>query len=186
MNDCTTDDPLQACIDWLRNRRPQLYAFACVQAGSDLDAEELLSETVKNIARALADKRLPGDPEAMTPYAFTCMRNTASNWRKRRVRRQISEKAYGEETPRRIDSRPWLHMPEDADCLQRLLARHVQNLPAVQAEVVVMKIWSGLTTTQIARITGKPKSTVDSRYHTALDKLRLKIGADPSLSSLLP
>lgn len=180
------DPAMQACIDWLRNRRPHLHAFARLQAGSDLDAEELLSETVKNVAHALADKRLRANPDDMTPYAFTCMRHTASNWRKRHFRRAVSERAYGEEEPSRIDGRPWLDVPEDADYLQRLIARHIQRLPAAQAEIIMLKIWSGLKTTQIARVTNIPKSTVDSRYRLALEKLRQMIATDPDATDNLP
>lgn len=171
---------MQACIDWLRSRRQQLFAFACLQAANDIEAEELLSETIKNIARALAAGRLRPTPDDMTPYAFTCMRHTASNWRKKRLRRQLSERAYGEEEPHHTNGRPWLAVAEDADYLQELIASHLQKLPAVQAEIVMLKIWSGLTTTQIARVAGIPKSTVDSRYRVALEKLRHMIASDPA------
>lgn len=180
------DPAMQACIDWLRSRRPYLYAFARLQAGYDLDAEELLSETVKNVASALADNRLRATSDDMTPYAFTCMRHTASNWRKRHVRRALSERAYGEEAPCQFDGCPWLGVPEDADYLQRLIARHMQKLPAAQAEIIMLKIWSGLKTTQIARVANIPKSTVDSRYRLALEKLRQMISADPDATDNLP
>lgn len=180
------DAPMQACIDWLQNRRDHLTAFARLQAGNDLDAEELLAETVKNIARALADRRLPGDPEAMTPYAFTCMRHTAANWRKRTFRRNRSEQAYGDEEARTEESRPWLQVTADADDLQRRLASHLEKLPKMQAEIVMMKIWNNLSTTEIARITGTPKTTVDSRYHHALDKLRRMIADDPDTQEHRP
>ena len=41
-----------------------------------------------------------------------------------------------------------------------------------QAEIVTLKIWSGLTFAQIAELTSAPAGTVASRYRYALAQLR--------------
>jgi len=47
----------------------------------------------------------------------------------------------------------------------------LQRLPAEQAEVVVLKIWEGMTFAEIAVVTGESANTVASRYRYALQKL---------------
>lgn len=47
----------------------------------------------------------------------------------------------------------------------------LRRLPAEQVEVVVLKIWEGLTFQEIAVVTGESLNTVASRYRYALKKL---------------
>ena len=49
----------------------------------------------------------------------------------------------------------------------------MEALPAEKREVVVMKIYSGLTFAQIAAVLDEPLSTVATRYQRALDEIRL-------------
>jgi RNA polymerase sigma-70 factor (ECF subfamily) len=55
------------------------------------------------------------------------------------------------------------------------LEKALGELPEEQREVVVMRIWSGLTLEEAAAATGAPLHTVASRYRYALDKLREKL-----------
>ena len=55
------------------------------------------------------------------------------------------------------------------------LEKALEELPEEQREVVVMRIWSGLTLEEAAAATGAPLNTVASRYRYALDKLREKL-----------
>lgn len=48
----------------------------------------------------------------------------------------------------------------------------LRRLPADQAEVVVLKIWEGMTFQEIADVTGESLNTVASRYRYALSKLQ--------------
>ncbi len=48
----------------------------------------------------------------------------------------------------------------------------LRRLPADQAEVVVLKIWEGMTFQEIATVTGESLNTVASRYRYALTKLQ--------------
>jgi RNA polymerase sigma-70 factor (ECF subfamily) len=48
----------------------------------------------------------------------------------------------------------------------------LRRLPADQAEVVVLKIWEGMTFQEIADVTGESLNTVASRYRYALTKLQ--------------
>ena len=55
------------------------------------------------------------------------------------------------------------------------LEKALVELPEEQREVVVMRIWGGLTLEEAAAATGAPLNTVASRYRYALDKLREKL-----------
>lgn len=48
----------------------------------------------------------------------------------------------------------------------------LRELPLEQREVVVLKVYEGLTFKEIAEVTGAPLNTVASRYRYALDRLR--------------
>ncbi len=48
----------------------------------------------------------------------------------------------------------------------------LRRLPADQAEVVILKIWEGMTFQEIATVTGESLNTVASRYRYALTKLQ--------------
>ena len=60
---------------------------------------------------------------------------------------------------------------EAALALQTALAA----LPEEQREVVVMRIWSGMTLEEISTATDAPLNTVASRYRYALEKLRERL-----------
>ena len=49
--------------------------------------------------------------------------------------------------------------------------RALGELPGEQREVVVLKIWAGLTFSQIAEALGESANTVASRYRYGLEKL---------------
>jgi RNA polymerase sigma-70 factor (ECF subfamily) len=54
----------------------------------------------------------------------------------------------------------------------RLFVRQaLQRLPANQSEVVVLKIWEGMTFAEIAEVLGESPNTAASRYRYALQKL---------------
>jgi RNA polymerase sigma-70 factor (ECF subfamily) len=46
------------------------------------------------------------------------------------------------------------------------------NLPDEQREVIVLRLWSGLTLAEVAELCQAPVSTVFSRYRTGLAALR--------------
>ena len=88
--------------------------------------------------------------------------------RKRRVRREEAA-ARGE---------AWF----DAGAEQRERAEQVSaalaELPVEQREVVVMKIWGGLTFGQIGAAVGEHAGTVASRYRYGVEKLAARLGAE--------
>lgn len=62
------------------------------------------------------------------------------------------------------------HAPIDFEARQ-LVQRSLERLPPSQSEVVVLKIWEGLTFAEIAEVLGESPNTAASRYRYALEKL---------------
>lgn len=56
--------------------------------------------------------------------------------------------------------------------------RYLAQLPPEQAEVVVLKVWHGLTFAEIAAVLRLPANTAASRYRYAIEKLRGVWGED--------
>lgn len=59
---------------------------------------------------------------------------------------------------------------EDSDSRQ-YVRQALRKLPASQAEVVVLKIWEGMTFAEIGEVLGESPNTAASRYRYALQKL---------------
>ncbi len=54
---------------------------------------------------------------------------------------------------------------------RQLVQRSLEKLPPSQSEVVVLKIWEGMTFAEIAEVLGESPNTAASRYRYALQKL---------------
>ncbi len=60
--------------------------------------------------------------------------------------------------------------PDDSDSRQ-FVRQALRKLPPSQAEVVVLKIWEGMTFAEIGEVLGESPNTAASRYRYALQKL---------------
>jgi RNA polymerase sigma-70 factor, ECF subfamily len=104
--------------------------------------------------------------ENAAAYLYRSIRNEALNDRRSRSR----------ETPLVENSR-WFRSNGAAGKHEALvLQREIADLPDEQREVVVMRIWSGMTFEEIAEATGVPVNTAASRYRYGLAKLRDRLG----------
>jgi RNA polymerase sigma-70 factor (ECF subfamily) len=54
---------------------------------------------------------------------------------------------------------------------RQLVQESLERLPSNQSEVVVLKIWEGMTFAEIAEVLGESPNTAASRYRYALQKL---------------
>ena len=55
---------------------------------------------------------------------------------------------------------------------RRQIREALSRLPDNQCEVVILKIWEGMTFAEIAEVLGKSPNTVASRYRYAMEKLQ--------------
>jgi RNA polymerase sigma-70 factor (ECF subfamily) len=100
-------------------------------------------------------------PDAPVGYVYRAVRNAALNARRSNLR-------LAELDPQNSVFRHRGGNQEAALALEKALAK----LPEEQREVVVMRVWSGLTLEEMATAVGAPLNTIASRYRYALDKLR--------------
>lgn len=93
---------------------------------------------------------------------FACVRTAALDLQRaarRRVRRE--ESLAG----------PWFDLPDDAASRTEEVEKALRELNAAQREVVVLKIWGGLTFAEVAEVLHESPNTVAGRYRDALAKM---------------
>ena len=122
--------------------------------------EDVVQESLLSLSEQV---QIPDDLQA---WLYRVTRNGAINASRSNRRRIDRERCVA------LDAKPWFeHNPEqkiDAEIAKDLLER----LPIEQREIVVAKIWGGLTLQQIATISNVAVSTIHRRYKAALDELR--------------
>ena len=133
-----------------------LLAYGCALLRDASAAEDVLHQV---FAKLLGDRvAIAGEPG---PYLFRAVRNASLNRRRDRSR----------EAPL-TDEGSWLEGPPGIGESALALQSALQTLPDEQREIVVLKIWGGLTFDEAATLAGVSANTAASRYRYALTKLR--------------
>jgi RNA polymerase sigma-70 factor (ECF subfamily) len=136
----------------------RLYAAQWTDAPSDI-VQEAFVELIRT-------KR---PPDQVVPWLYRVVRNRAINAARAASRRRRHEAiAAGM-------SRPWFERSEDAAIDAQAAAEALQSLPEAQREVVVARIWGGLTFQEIAEVVGTSASTACRRYESAIAALRNRL-----------
>jgi RNA polymerase sigma factor (sigma-70 family) len=141
-----------------RQHAPALLLYARQWGGS---AEDL----VQNAFVHLAQQTPP--PEQVLPWLYRVVRNEALSAhrgafrRRQRERRACSPEAWFAATEDRLESRE--------------AATLLGELPLELREVIVARVWGGLTFEEIARLTGCSLPTAHRRYHAGLAQLRERL-----------
>ncbi|MFN3168142.1 MAG: RNA polymerase sigma factor [Phycisphaeraceae bacterium] len=110
-----------------------------------------------------------GSVEDPTAYLYRAVRSAALDQRRsdgRREQREMRLLYDGRPTP----PEPWHEAARDES--EQQLREAIGKLPEAQRELVVLKVWGGLTFDQIAQATDTPRSTAAARYGAAIDALR--------------
>jgi RNA polymerase sigma factor (sigma-70 family) len=115
--------------------------------------------------------RLMGQPPRQRPanvraWLFRATRNAAigaarSLWRRGRRERDVARDHAEWFQPRPED-------PIDARAAQDAL----QTLPAAQREIILLRLWSGMTLAELSDVTGAPLSTVHDHYRKGIAGVR--------------
>ena len=146
--------------------RFQMYARQ--QARNDADAQDILQEALVKAWRAsgAADRLEVG-------FVYTYIRRVAIDWgrsqsrRINREQRSIKDSIWSGPTPT-----VWFERTLETDERHRQVETAMQDLPVEQQEVLVLKIWGGLTFDAIARTLEASPNTVASRYRYGLQNLK--------------
>lgn len=152
--------------DIYRQHRRGLVGLARSVAGCDAAAEDAVHDAIARMVR-LAE---PPDGDA-TAYAYRAVRNAAVD----QVRRRAANPAPPVEPERAglfADPGPTAEAALEQAERDRHLADAVEALDGPQREVVLMKVFAGLTFAQISTVTGEPVSTLSARYQRALARLK--------------
>ncbi len=151
---------------WLAECGPRLLLFARGWSSCREDAEDLVQEAIVRLWHYQAEKNSTAPPDL--PLVFSTIRFCGLNHHrseKRRRRREESVVYLNDFQDVWLD--PVLEDDEDAEVLREA----VQGLSQKLREVVVMKIWGGLTFMQISETLAISPNTAASRYRYALEQL---------------
>jgi RNA polymerase sigma-70 factor (ECF subfamily) len=111
-------------------------------------------------------------PDRVVPWLYRVVRNGAiSASRQSRRRRRREERAAGVEA---APGEPWFAATDDridAELASRLLA----DLDDETREVIVGRLWGGLTFEEIARLQGCSLTTAHRRYQAGLARLQARL-----------
>lgn len=110
-----------------------------------------------------AQYALPQNPRA---WLFTAVRNAAVSEHRGRRRREARQERVAS------DRRDWFD-PQPGDLIDAGTAQQqLAELPADQREIILLRIWGGLSWSEAAEVLGEPTSTLFSRYKTGLATIR--------------
>jgi RNA polymerase sigma-70 factor, ECF subfamily len=159
-------DASQPWTTWLDEHGPALILLARQWAGCHADAEDVVQEA---FLRFWPNRGGVRDPVA---YLYTCVRRTAIDWLRDKHRRQQRPDA-GQDATRE----PWFEPAGSAQEEEKRAAMEaaLEVLPPEQRQVIVMKVWGGLTFAAIGLVLSISPNTAASRYRYALTALRKQV-----------
>lgn len=169
------DDSLNSSSwnSWLGHRSRQFLLFARAQTRCEADAHDVLQDSLVETWKRAGHKA----PDDALVYA-TIRRRSIDLFRSTE-RRQRREQTASEIL--------WLDQPSDQPgSSDPGLDEAVQRLPNHLREVLIVRIWGGLTFQQIAHALDIPQDTAASRYRYALEHLRKSMKQPQASPSLFP
>jgi RNA polymerase sigma-70 factor, ECF subfamily len=153
---------------WLDRHGAALVLLARQRVASRADAEDVVQDAFVRFWRS---RHRADDPVA---YLYACVRSCALDWRRSRARRTRREHVAA-----RPESEAWFEGPPEQDERRAAIEAVLLGLPEAQREVLVMKVWGGLSFPQIAGALRISANTAASRYRYALAKLRERLAEEP-------
>jgi RNA polymerase sigma-70 factor (ECF subfamily) len=142
-------------------RAAGLRLYACQLLPDDPSAAD---DVVQEALVSLLTVEMP--PDDPVPWMYRVIRNAAFDHRRSSARRKRRERRVAEAC--REWFVPWPAAVVNAEAAERCLAR----LSAEQREIVVLRIWNGLSFAEIGSIVQRSASTVHGYYADALTQMR--------------
>ena len=165
---------------WLQDRVIELtkthgatvYALALRHTANEADAEDLLQDIWIRVMEALPDKR-PETP--WRAWIVLVAMNVASEWRSRHRWSDFKARAFRyfhfERDIQRPDPEPEVRNP-----IRDRVWTAIEELPELQRDVVVLRVFNDMSTKQTAKAIHRSEGTVKSSLHRALATLRSRLG----------
>ncbi len=151
---------------WFAEHGARLRLIARQWTRSEADADDVVQEAFVRFWKH--QRHLPGDPNALV---VTSIRRAALDLLRRTDRRGVREQAAA------ADADPVAWFEPEADPRLQALAQSLPLLPPEQREVVVLKVWGGLTFDQVGAQLEISPNTAASRWRYAMEALRRLITA---------
>lgn len=153
---------------------PRVHAISEYYARTEADTEDLMQEIWTRVIEVLSREE-PDSPPAgwLTLLAL----NVGREWRRDRYgwsdfkARALRFFFIEQETARTGGDRPRLENPAE-----ERVWRAVEALPALQREVVILRVFEGMSTVQAANVIKRAEGTVKTSLHRALETLRTELG----------
>jgi RNA polymerase sigma factor (sigma-70 family) len=124
----------------------------------------IAEDVVQSAFLSLAAHRVV--PQNAKAWLFTAVRNAAVSEHRSRRRRDAREQQVATDRP------DWFE-PQPGDLIDASIAQQrLTELPADQREIILLRIWGGLSWPEAAEVLGEPTSTLFSRYKTGLATIR--------------
>ena len=133
------------------------------QWGDGSGAEDVVQDVFARLMR-----QSPG-PDDVQTWLYRAVRNAAIDRLRSSTRRRDRERRVAAARQLWFESRPGDLIDADAVC------ERLQQLPVDAREVIVLRIWAGLTLTQVATVTGVSRTTAFRRYQDALEQIRQRL-----------
>lgn len=152
-----------------RQHAPALRLYARQWPGV---GEDLVQDAFVKLARQSPP------PEQALPWLYRVVRNGALALGREAVRRRRREGRAGA-------PEAWFAAVDDRLDAQDVV-RHLAALPLELREVIVARLWGGLTFDEIARLVGCSLPTAHRRYQTGLSELRERLDGRWTRNSPLP
>ena len=161
---------------WLDENSARLFLYARQQTRSQADAEDVLQNALLQLVRAVECGEFRGQPSQWLSYTLSAIRHLAADEARRRLTRQGYEQNV---RPEPSEDDPWLRCELDDELHRRHVEHVLHTLPKNYTEVLILKIWEGLTFSQIAQLTGENMNSITSRYRRALSLFREMLAQNP-------
>ena len=145
---------------WFDQHSHALLLFARQWVPNHADAEDVVQEAFIRFWRSRLRVAEP------VSYLYACVKRCALEWQRGRNRRLRREAATA-----RPESEPLFTSAFDDEERRLVIEEAIVSLPESQREVLVMRIWGGLSFPQIAEALAIPIETAASRHRYALARL---------------
>jgi RNA polymerase sigma-70 factor (ECF subfamily) len=153
---------------WLDQHLAALILLARQWVPSHADAEDVVQEAFIRFWRS---RERVSDPAA---YCFGCVKHVALDWQRSRTRQSRREHAAA-----RPEAETWFAAPLEQNERRIAIEAALRTLPESQREVLVLRIWGGLSFPQIAAALQIAADTAKSRCRYALARLREQLVEEP-------
>jgi RNA polymerase sigma factor (sigma-70 family) len=150
-----------------------LYAFLRYRTGDSVLAEDLLADTCERVLRS--HRRFDPRKGSAKTWLYAIALNCLHDHRRRRAgeSRALEQVAAGAMAASDFEEIDHFAEPHFADLAgEGSLERGLATLSGPEREAVSLRYGAELTLPEIAKLTGEPLTTVESRVRRALEKLR--------------